>query len=86
MTDRANPCKGREGGCTADCDEGSRCDNCRAVHSAREQQRRDEHRAAGGCTYCGGRVVVVDGVRLKLCRRHRAYFAQVYADRAAGRT
>jgi len=77
---RENPCKGRESGCTADCEEGGRCDNCRAAHNARETARRAERKAAGKCTVCGAKGVVVNGVRLTVCKTHREY----YRVRAAG--
>ncbi len=80
MTTRANPCRGREAGCTQDCPEGSRCDNCRALHNAREKARQADRKAAGKCVACGHRAVVVEGVSLTLCKAHREY----YRARAAG--
>lgn len=74
--ERANPCKGREAGCTADCDEGGRCDHCRAVHNRRETARRAERKAAQRCTVCGAKAARVGGQSLTTCPAHRAYYAE----------
>lgn len=79
---RQNPCKGREEGCTADCDAGSRCDNCRAIHNAREAQRRQERRAKGKCVVCGAKAATRDGQPLTLCPTHVEYYAE--RQRSAG--
>lgn len=73
---RANPCKGREAGCTADCDEGGRCGNCRAAHNARETARRQARKARRQCRVCGAKAATVGGEPLTTCPTHRAYYAE----------
>lgn len=73
---RANPCKGREAGCTADCEAGSRCANCRRRHNARETARRIERKARRRCTACGAKAVKVGGQPLTTCQTHREYYAE----------
>ena len=72
---RANPCKGRELGCTADCPEGGRCDPCRKAHNARETARRQARKAARRCTVCGRKAARVGGQALTTCPTHREYYA-----------
>lgn len=51
---RGCACRGRETGCTVDPPRGrSRCDNCSAVHNAREAERRATRRKAALCVVCG---------------------------------
>ena len=76
MVSRANPCKGREAGCTADCEAGGRCANCRRLHNARETARRVERKARRRCTACGARAAKVGGQVLTTCQTHREYYAE----------
>jgi hypothetical protein len=74
--ERANPCKGRESGCTADCAEGGRCEPCRQAHNARETARRQARKDACRCTVCGAKAARVGGQSLTTCPTHRAYYAE----------
>jgi hypothetical protein len=76
----ANPCKGRETGCTGKPSKGSsRCKACATVNAARERSRRAARKLAGECTVCGDPVEVKNGKRLTMCQRHLGY----YKDRSA---
>jgi hypothetical protein len=78
MTTRNNPCKGHEVGCTADPAPGARrCDNCRAVHNAREAKRRELRRKHCLCWVCGAEARVLDGVYLATCEQHASYSTDV---------
>jgi hypothetical protein len=73
-TSRENPCRGRESGCTQDSREGGRCDNCRAVHNAREAARRAKRKRKSQCVVCGLGADDINGAKLTVCKRHREYF------------
>jgi hypothetical protein len=73
---RANPCRGRTSGCTADCEEGGRCDNCRKARNAQAAARRQAAKAAHRCTFCSAKAAKVDGRWLTTCPTHREYFAE----------
>ena len=76
----ANPCKGRETGCTQKPIKGTtRCKPCAAINAARERSRRAARKLAGECTVCGRPVKVKNGKRLTMCDGHLGY----YKDRAA---
>ena len=74
---RLNPCKGHEAGCTGRLRLGeTRCKNCKALHNARERERRKARREACQCRVCGEPAIVVNGVALSTCPVHREYYSE----------
>lgn len=77
---RANPCKERAVGCTGDPKfGGTRCDNCRNVHNARENARRRARRKQCACWVCGAEARVVGDEYQATCAKHVHYRSEVSA-------
>ena len=73
---RANPCRGRYAGCTADPSGRGMCESCAAKHAAKTAAKRADRERKRLCRYCGEPAAIVNGAAIGTCALHREYYAE----------